>query len=337
VAENVLLIAPTWVGDSIFITPAVKALKRAMQGARFTLLARQGICDLHAANPLYDRFVERVPGGYVSRFLQQRSLKKEKFDLALIFPDSFSSALGAWLTGASSRIGRGGQGRKLLLDKVLPAADRQRHVADEYMDLAEAAGAQAHPADRQAELPLTQQGIEEANRLFREAGIESSAALVGLCPTNAFGPSKAWPVKHWARLIVRLRERRFKPVMFGAASESAALREIDAASGGGTPLLFPGLPGLAAGLARMAAVVANDSGPLHVAAAVGARCLGLYGPVDPRWSAPLTLTAKNMYRGEDCSPCHQKLCPLGHHDCLEKISPEEVDTELDLLMKMGPR
>jgi heptosyltransferase-2 len=100
---------------------------------------------------------------------------------------------------------------------------------------------------------------------------------------------------------------------------------------------LPGLPGLAAGLARMAAVVANDSGPLHVAAAVGARCLGLYGPVDPRWSAPLTLVSKNIYRAEPCSPCHQKVCPLGHHDCLEKITVEQVDTELDMLMKMGPR
>lgn len=336
-AENVLLIAPTWVGDSIFIAPAVKALRRAKPAARVTLFARSGICALHAANPLFDVRIERLPGGYLTRFSQQRALKKNNYDLALVFPNSFSSALGAWLSGARQRLGRGGEGRAMLLTQALPAADRQRHVADEYMDLAEALGALAHPADKQVELPLTQEGIEEANRLFREAGIADSAALVGLCPTNAFGSSKSWPAKHWADVIRRLKEKRYKPVLFGAPSESAALREIDALAGGGTPLLFPGLPGLAAGLARVAAVVANDSGPLHIAAAVGARCLGLFGPVNPRWSAPLTLNAKNLYRGEICSPCHQKQCPLGHHDCLEKISPAEVETELDLLMKMGPR
>ena len=283
---NILLIAPTWVGDSIFILPAVKAVRRSYTGCRVTLFARPGICELHAANPLFDECISRTPGGRLERFRQQWSFRGRSFDLALVFPDSFSSALGAWMSGAGQRVGRAGEGRGLFLTDRLPTADRTRHVSDEYFDLATHVGAEVHPSDRQIDLPLTQPGVEEINRVFREAGVDPSGPVIGLCPTNAFGPAKAWPPTHWASLASRLKEQRYQPVVFGAPSESAQLREVQGLAGGQLPVLMPGLAGLAAGLARMKAVVANDSGPLHIAAAVGVRSLGLFGPVDPRWSSP---------------------------------------------------
>ena len=97
--------------------------------------------------------------------------------------------------------------------------------------------------------------------------------------------------------------------------------------------MAPGLPGLAACLQACEIVVANDSGPLHLAAAVGARCLGLYGPVDPKWAGPRSPRGEALYLGLDCSPCHARVCPLGHHRCLQDLAPAKVLDAFQQLLK----
>lgn len=275
------------------------------------------------------------PGaGRWQRFVFHAGLRSLHYDLALVFPDSFSSALAAALSGARLRVGRVGEGRSLLLSRGtgLPKRDRQRHVVDEYMDLAVAAGADVpDAAGRYPSLRPSAAGVEERQRLFREQGL-GSGLLIGLCPTSAYGPAKQWPDAHWAALARELLQRRFSVALFCARSEMDAVARI-AAEAGGLPVLTPGLPGLAACLQACEAVVANDSGPLHLAAAVGTRCLGLYGPVDPRWSGPLSGRAEALYHGLDCSPCFARVCPLGHHDCLQGMGVTEVLEALQSLLK----
>jgi heptosyltransferase-2 len=205
-------------------------------------------------------------------------------------------------------------------------------VVEEYMDLARRCGAEPEAADMQARLPLTEEGAQEQGRLFHEQGLQSGPQLVALCPTSAFGPSKRWGGENYAALARRLKELRFQPLLFGAPSEAAELAAISAAAGG-LPVLLPGLAGLAACLAASGVVVANDSGPLHVAAAVGARVLGLYGPVDPKWSAPLGPRAKVLYSSEPCSPCFERVCPLGHHNCMKHLGVEEALASVQELLK----
>ncbi len=332
--DRILIIAPNWVGDSLFMLPAVSSLRRRYAAARFTLLARPGICALMAGSPLFDERVPLLGRGRLARFAAHWALRSRRFDMALVLPPSFSSGLAARLSGARLRYGFGGQGRWLWLNRRLPAAqaDRSRPVAEEYLDLARLAGAEPEPQDRQPRLPVTQEGAEEQNRLFREQGLAPGPTLIALCPTSAFGPSKRWPARHYAALARKLKELRYQPYVLAAPQEAQEARALSELAGG-LPVLLPGLPGLAACLEKSAAVVANDSGPLHVAAAVGARALGLYGPVDPKWSAPQTHRASVLYRGEPCSPCHAQDCPLKHHDCLEKILPEEALAALMELLK----
>lgn len=324
--NKVLVVAPNWVGDSLFILPAVSALRAGHPGAEMVLLASAALCDLHAANPLFDRRLAISRKSYLGAFSWQWGMRNEAFDLALVFPDSFSSALGAFLTGARQRIGRSKEGRDFLLTRApaMPGNARKKHVYLEYLDLAKAAGAGGAGAGLPC-LPLTRAGRAEQARLFSAAGLKPGK-LIGLCPTSAFGPSKVWPAKHWARLAIMLEKKGLRPVLLGAPWERPALEEINVLSGLASAVLTPGLPGLAACLAAMKAVVANDSGPLHVAAAVGTPCVGLYGPVDPVWSAPLAAKKLIFYSGLECSPCHAKVCPLGHHRCLEDISPDAVAT-----------
>jgi heptosyltransferase-2 len=325
--EKILLIAPNWVGDSIHFLPAVAALRRGHAGSRLCLAARPGLCELHASNPLFDRLLP-LPAAATrgQRLAFYWGLRREHFSLALVFPNSFSAGLAAFLSGARQRLGRPGQGRRWLLTRVAPLKpdDRSRPVAEEYLDLALLAGGDAHPEDRQPRLPLTQAGVEEQNRMFREAQLSQDAALVALCPTSAYGEAKCWPPEHWAKLARLLKERRYQPLFLGAPAELPALRAVAEAAGGGIACLTPRLPGLAACAVKVQALVANDSGPLHVAAAVGARCVGLFGPISPAWSAPASPKARALYHGLACSPCYARVCPLGHQDCLRKMEPAEV-------------
>jgi heptosyltransferase-2 len=334
--EKILLIAPSWVGDSIHFLPAVAALRRGRAGSQVCLAARPGICELHAANPLFDRLLP-LPAAATrgQRLAFYFGLRRERFSLALAFPNSFSAGLSAFLSGARQRLGRPGQGRRWLLTQWAPLKpdDRSRPVAEEYLDLALLAGGEAHPEDLKPRLPLTQSGVEEQNRIFREAGLSQDAALVALCPTSAYGEAKCWPQEHWASLARLLKERRYQPLLLGAPSEIGSLRGVAAAAGGGIACLTPRLPGLAACAAKVQAVVANDSGPLHVAAAVGARCVGLFGPISPAWSAPASPKAHALYHALACSPCYARVCPLGHQDCLRKMEPAEVLEEVLKVMR----
>lgn len=323
--QRVLCIAPNWVGDSLFFLPAVDALRRRFPQASFGLLAKAQVAALLKDSGRFAR-IHALPAGAGRwrRFWALWRLREQGYDLAVVFPDSFSTALAAWLSGASIRVGRRGEGRAFLLSwgfRLSPRT-RQKHVVDEYLELALACGADLDEGARQPRLQPPSAGVEEQQRLFRENGL-GQGLLVGLCPTAAFGPSKEWPAKHWAQLASQLRQRRFSVVFFCAPNELDRIGPL-ARDAGGFPVLAPSLPGLAACLAACELVVANDSGPLHLAAAVGARCLGLYGPVDPKWSAPLSPRAEALTLNLVCSPCYARVCPLGHHHCLETLGVDQV-------------
>jgi heptosyltransferase-2 len=330
--KRVLIVAPNWVGDSIFVLPAVTALRRRFASAKFCLLAKPSIIALHRASPIFDSFEPLLNSGRWGRFVTQWELRKDRFDLAIVFPPSFSSALGAFLSGARVRVGRRGEGRGVFLNMRLPRAQRNRHVSEEYLDIARLLGAEAQENDKILQLPLTEEGIQERDGLFREAGLESGPRLIALCPTSAFGPSKCWDPENYAALARRLQEQGFQPFLLGAPDELDTLHPI-AKEAGMLPILLPSLAGLAACLAAAGLVVANDSGPLHVAAAVGTRTVGLYGPIDPKWSAPMGAHSKVLYTNEVCSPCFKAVCPLGHHACMKNISPEAVMRALQELSK----
>jgi heptosyltransferase-2 len=331
--RRILCVAPHWVGDSLFFLPAVDALRRRFPEAAIDALAKPGIAALLKDSGRFSR-MHALPAGATraQRFAAHWALRAQAYDLAVVFPDSFSSALAAWLSGARRRVGRRGEGRDWLLSwgQSLPPRDRRRHVVEEYLDLARACGAEAGPSERQPSLAPSLGGVEERQRLFRENRLDGGLKIA-LCPSSAYGPAKQWPGPHWVALAKRLTALRYQPLFFCAPSELDAVGPL--AREAAAPLLAPGLPGLAACLAACEAVVANDSGPLHLAAAVGSRCLGLFGPVDPRWSAPISPRAESLYLGLECSPCHARVCPLGHHECLQGLSVDKVLEALQGVMK----
>ena len=190
----VAVIAPNWVGDSLFFLPALAALKRCYPGIRLLLLAKPGICHLHSANSLFEKTVSFVSGSRLGRMKSAALIRESKPDLTLVFPDSFSSALTAWVTGARQRLGRKGQLRSFLLthciEKQGPRGERR--VYQEYGDLVRPFGVEIREEDLAFRLPVQEKVFLQMKAVLSELSTESN--FVSLCPTSAFGSSKEWPL-----------------------------------------------------------------------------------------------------------------------------------------------
>ncbi len=326
--ERILCIAPRWLGDAIFSLPAVDALRRRFPGADIDVLARIEFAGLLSASGRF-RAVHalRAGAGRLRRLGFHAALRREAYTLAVVFPDSFSAGLGAWLTGAPRRVGRVGDGRGPLLTLRLPRRPPRgaRHVVDEYLALAESCGGVAEGPQRIPALDFPEAGRLESERLFQERWPQARRRIA-LCPTAAYGPAKRWPLEHWGALADDLKARGFDPAFFCAPHESASVAFL--AQGRSLPLLSPSLVGLAACFAACEAVVANDSGSLHLAAALGVPSLGIYGSTDVRWTGPRGPRTRALSLNLECSPCFARDCPLGHLNCLHRLTPDRVTEAL---------
>jgi heptosyltransferase-2 len=259
-----------------------------------------------------------------ARLAQARRLRQACFDLALILPNSFETALAGWLSGARWRIGYAGEGRVFLLTHALPPDDGPLHEAAAYLRLLGPLGVDG---------PLTAPTLVidaarrvEARRLLEETGLPPGAPRVGLQLGAALGPSKLWPPERIAGLAVRLEARGVHAVLLGSAGARGLADAVLAAAGAPVRSLVgrdrPAL--LAALLSEFDALVAADSGPAHVAAAVGVPTVTLFGPTDPRLTAPLGPRQRALWRQPPCGPCFLSTCPIDQR-CLRAIEVPEVE------------
>ena len=322
-ARSIVVRVPNWLGDTVMALPALAALRAARPQARITaigrwapLLSGQGVADVLLPYPR--RLRERLAFG--------RGLRQEPPDLAILLVNSLESALAAWSWGARRRLGFDTDGRRLLLTDIVPLPSPRRHQIDEYAVLLHAedveVGADVAPVWRPA--PQTSPD-GEIDTLLGEAGIGAGARIVGLHLGAAFGPSKLWPPESFGRLAARLARGGLCPLLLGSAENRETALAVTAAAGEPLPSLVgrdhPALlPGL---LARLSCLVSGDTGVAHLAAALGVPTVTLFGPTDPRLTAPRAKTARVVFRNVACSPCFLATCPIDHI-CLGRIDPEEV-------------
>ena len=213
-----------------------------------------------------------------------------------------------------------------LLEPGVPApGGHERHQLRDYDRLLRAMGSKPDPTA----LPRLEPGraaAERAAAALADAGGDAEPR-VALFAGTAFGPSKRWPAERFGELARRLVEDEGLPVaLLAGPGEEELAAKVAAAAGVAPPILGPDLDlaELAALLARFELLVTNDSGPMHLAAAVGTRCVALFGPTDPRRTAPLGEGHQVLWTNRWCSPCFKKRCPLIHHRCLKEITVERV-------------
>lgn len=254
-----------------------------------------------------------------------------RYDQAIVLPNSFKSALVAWASGARRRTGYFGELRVGLLNDIRrePRGVPLRTI-DRFLMLGRPAGAPlaAPPPPR-----LRADGARGLTILAAAGRAPVAGPVLALCPGAEYGPAKRWPARHFAALATRYRARGFRIWLLGSVRDRQTAAAITAIATGiedftGTTDLL----GAVDLLALATAVVSNDSGLMHIAAALNKPLIALYGSSDPRHTPPLDPGAVIIWHHLACSPCFARTCPLGHLRCLEDLGADEVDAALARLL-----
>lgn len=323
---KVLIVAPAWVGDMVMAHVLVQVLREQAADAEIHLLAPPVTAPLGWRMPGVAE-VHELPIGHGELALWRRrrlglALRPLGFDAAYILPNSFKSALAPWWARIPRRIGWLGESRYGLLN------DWRRLNPALHPRMVERFAALAHPPGAPLVTPpqpvLRVDGDQRA-ALVSRLGLSTERPIVALCPGAEFGPAKRWPAEHFAALAkVRIKAGRSVWVL-GSPND----KELGAAIAGLAPevLDLTGRTSLleAVDLLSLAeAAVTNDSGLMHVACALSVRVVALFGASSPDFTPPLQANAKVLAKDLDCRPCFQRTCPLGHLNCLRRLSPGEV-------------
>ena len=326
-----VVIAPNWLGDCVMALPVLRAIRRAHPEDPLAVLARGRAASLFRAEGSAGAVLERG-----SLLQDVGTLRSGHFAEAWLLPNSFRSAVAPFLARIPERIGYATDHRSALLTRSPGEPDRSAHQLRDYDGLLRSRGIEPDPGPPR--LPVPPAAAELAREALERAGVAGEKPLVLLCPGAAFGWTKRWPAERFGLLSDGLIARGYAcAVVIGPGEEDLAARAGSTASNP-LPVLGQDLDpiGLAALLAAARLAVANDSGPSHLAAAVGTPVVALFGPTDPGRTSPSGAPVEVLDRFVFCSPCFLKECPYGH-ECLREITVEMVIEAAERLDPGGPR
>ncbi len=319
------------------ISPAVRAIREHFRDARIAILAKSWVLDTLRGHPDYDDLIEYDDQGR-HRSLRGRArlaleLRRDRFDLAILFQKAFEAAVLAALAGARSRIGYATDRRSFLLTHALPLPPRGTHHVELFLGIARALGCPVR--DSSPSFYLDEIARRSAAALLGAPGDRTPSPLVAFHPGASKRP-RAWHEGRFAELGARLaREAGARIVLLGDRGESPLLERIRRLlPPGPEPLAVAGISIKEVGgiLERCSLFIGNDSGPMHIAAALGVPSIGIFGPGSPELTAPRARPGRfvAVTRSYPCSPCRQNYfrecppAPSGKPFCLEEIRVEEV-------------
>jgi heptosyltransferase-2 len=329
---------PTWVGDLVMATPLLRAVRNRFNEADIKLLTHAYQRDLFRGGDWMDDFVHWPPRNRSKLWHHEyRALVREsrarRFDLAILLPNSFRAALFAWQIRARRRVGYNRDGRGLLLTDRLPVRNRQRGgyrpmpLVEYYADLAQHLGCER--PDDTLELFTTPDCDDAVDAVLRKHNLAERHPLVVICPGAKFGASKCWPPDRFAAVADRLVAQQGAGVAIspGPGEEDLARRIADAMQQAcwvaDEPCLTLGE--LKSLIRRSDLLLGNDTGPRHFARAFGVPAVTVFGPTDPVWTATSHACERLVKVDIECAPCHEKICPLGHLQCMKQVTVGMVE------------
>jgi heptosyltransferase-2 len=334
---RIVVRVPNWIGDVMFSLPALESLKANYPDAEIWLAGASWLGELLAGEPWGARVLPsgraKGPAGLRAA---ARDLRERGFDLGLLLTNSFGSAALFALAKIPQRWGYKRDGRGFLLTKGPRAEDVDPpiHMVGYYLRLLEKLGLRTIPPE--IRLSVIDGERERARTDLEALGISSDRPLVVLNPGAAYGPAKRWPAARFGELARLFQERNGADIaVTGAASDAGLAAEIGAALAR-KPADLTGrttLRGLLGVMSRAAVVVTNDTGPMHMANALRIPVVGLFGPTDPRATAPFHPPAAILkHEGVPCWPCFYRECPYDHR-CLTAVTAEEAFAAAEELLR----
>jgi heptosyltransferase-2 len=321
--RRVAVVAPNWLGDAVMSLPALGILAHA-HGVSLTVMAGPYTARVFLHQTGVDDLMIDHSAGRMTRIgTRARALRRARPDAAVVFPPSFSSALPPWLARVPRRIGFRSDGRGAWLTRGLPLPSRDIHLAASYRELSRAALESlglAAPLAPPARLVVTDR---ERRAIRVRLGEVARDGYVVVVPGAAFGPAKSWPAERYAALCRQLA-RETRVVLAGSAGDRArcdevagSVRDVHTLAGETSLDEFFAL------IEGARALVANDSGAPHVAAALDIPVVVLFGSTSPAWTAPVGHDVRVLQHKVHCNPCYRRTCPT-QLECFNGIAVDEV-------------
>lgn len=332
--RKILIRCPNWVGDLVMATPALKSIRKGFPGSHIAWLVKPYSKRVIEALPYFDEILEyddkdqaRGLGGFLSWAMR---LRRKKFDLAIVLPNSFSSALMVFLAGIKRRVGYSREGRRLMLtDTIDPVRDGSKIVplpmTEYYLRITDTL--ECPRVTMTPELSISPAAEEKARNILQQLGVGQKRMTVTIIPGAAYGSSKCWKPAYFAQVADHLIEAYGCNVLIVPGPEEIKIAgEIEIRMQNRPfSLAKPIVPldTLMALIQSSSLVITNDTGPRHFAVAFNKPVVVIMGPTDPRYTN-LNLERTIVLRENlDCSPCHLKICPRDHR-CMTAITPDRV-------------
>lgn len=330
--NRLLVIAPAWVGDLVMAEPLLRTLKKRSADTEVDVLAPSSTYPLLSRIEAVDETFELSVGhgqlAMSTRIALGKLLRSGGYRQAIVLPNTFKAALIPLWAKVPKRTGWHGESRFGVLN------DRRRLDKAAYPLMAQRYLALAYPADAPVpELvePRLQPDAASAASIVDKLGLDIDSAPVALCPGAEFGPSKRWPAAHYAEVARAALAGGRAVWLFGAAGDRDVGRAIERSAPEVTNLIGRTSLTEAIDLLSLAdAVVCNDSGLMHIACALRRRVVAVFGSSSAEHTPPLSSRATALAESIDCAPCFERVCPLGHGDCLRTLAPARVLAELGL-------
>jgi heptosyltransferase II len=333
--KKILIIGPAWVGDMVMAQTLFQCLLQQDPDAEISVLAPVWCRELltrmpevKAALPLALAHGEL---GLSKRWRIARALAQQQFDQVIVLPNSFKSALIARFAGIAQRTGWRGEARGWLLNDCRQL-DKQRYplMVQRFAALAYAPNAVLPACLPQPRLRT------DANAMtvtLNSLQLTLDKPVLALCPGAEFGPSKQWPAHYYADVAQHFLQHGMQVWLFGSAKDAAVAQTITTLAPAAINLCGSTTLGQAVDLlGAAAAVVSNDSGLMHVAAALARPLVVVYGSTSPAFTPPLAEQVAIVSEGLACSPCFKRECPLGHRNCLQQLPAAKVITAVERLL-----
>jgi heptosyltransferase-2 len=327
-SNRILIVAPSWIGDAVLSHSLLVRLAKRTPAPVIDVLAPRWVLPVYRRMPEVADTIENPFGhgqlALVARYRLGRTLARRGYTSAYVLPNSLKSGLVPWFAGIPSRIGYKGEMRYGLL------TDRRNLDKQALPLMVERFAWLAQPADTRLSRPLVNPRIHVDSAQYaatlERLDLPAPARVVCFCPGAEYGPAKRWPTSHFASLARQLVGRGLTVWLLGSAADKPVGDEIVRASGDAAHNLC-GSTSIDDAIILLSAaelVVTNDSGLMHVAAALDRPTVAIYGSSSPAFTPPLSELARVVNLDLPCSPCFARTCPLKHFDCMLKLTPEKL-------------